>query len=203
MANQQASAQSQSQQSAGGSAVSTAASVTGSGAPNSTSVSVAGASNTSQNPQQQQQHQVVSASQAVAVAAVVASASASAPAILELITCKFTTPAHMVNDGRMLECGATACYQCIVNHKDPDKNVKCPYCQGIHKITHDSKLILNKPLNNFLKSNFHNQATTITVQNKQPQQQQQHLANNFVKYVDDSLLAIEGETFSLCLFLLI
>jgi uncharacterized C2H2 Zn-finger protein len=161
MANQQASAQSQS----GGSV---SASAPGGG--NSASAGSSAAAQTSQQA-------TVATTGQVPVASV--------PGIIDLITCKFASPTHSYVDPRLLECGASACYSCIVTHKDPDKNVKCPFCQGVHKITHDSKLIVNKSLQNFLKSC---QNPAAAVQNKQQPQTQHH----FVKYLDESLLAVEG-----------
>ena len=69
--------------------------------------------------------------------------------------CKLIAPYHVVNEPRMLDCGSSACFQCIVTSRDAERNIKCPYCSNVHKIPADaSKLIVNKNLQNFLKINF-------------------------------------------------
>ncbi len=74
--------------------------------------------------------------------------------LLDLLMCKMVAPYHIVNDPRLLECGSSACYQCIVTSRDQDKNLKCPYCNIMHKIIDPNKLLVNKNLNQFLKFNF-------------------------------------------------
>ena len=69
--------------------------------------------------------------------------------------CKLVAPYHVVNEPRMLDCGSSACFQCIITSRDAERNIKCPYCSSVHKIPADAnKLIVNKNLQNFLKINF-------------------------------------------------
>ncbi|CAF0709214.1 unnamed protein product [Brachionus calyciflorus] len=95
-------------------------------------------------------------------------------ALIEMIMCKLVTPFHVINDPRLLECGSSACLDCIMSIKDNDRNLKCPYCNNIHKIPVDtSKLISNKNLQTFLKINFAD------------------LNQNFNKQLEDSMFALE------------
>lgn len=74
--------------------------------------------------------------------------------LLNLVMCKLTTPHHLIQDPRLLECGSSACYQCIISSKDQDRNLKCYYCNGVHKIPSDAagKLVVNKSLEMILKN---------------------------------------------------
>jgi hypothetical protein len=126
-----------------------------------------------------QQHQTSSSSMA---SSSTSSANASSgglstntnSALLDLIMCKLVAPYHVVNDPRMLECGSSACYQCIISSKDNERNIKCPYCNGVHKVPADSnKLVVNKNLQNFLKINY------------------RHMNQNFSKQLEDSMFALE------------
>jgi hypothetical protein len=92
--------------------------------------------------------------------------------LLDLIMCKMVAPFHVVNDPRLLECGSSACYQCIMSSKDQDRNLKCPYCNNVHKID-ANKLIINKNLNQFLKLNF------------------RQINQSFSKQLEDSMFALE------------
>ncbi|RNA23876.1 leucine-rich repeat-containing 45 [Brachionus plicatilis] len=95
-------------------------------------------------------------------------------ALIEMIMCKLVTPFHVINDPRLLECGSSACLDCILSAKDSDRNLKCPYCNGIHKVPNDtSKLISNKNLQTFLKINFAD------------------LNQNFSKQLEDSMYVLE------------
>lgn len=75
--------------------------------------------------------------------------------LLDLIRCKLSVPFHVVNDPRLLECGSSACFQCIMSNKNGQNNqLKCPYCKGVHTIPVDvNKLIVNKNLEGFLRNN--------------------------------------------------
>jgi hypothetical protein len=97
-------------------------------------------------------------------------------AILDVVLCKLNTPYHIINDPRLLDCGHSACLQCIIQMKDTDKNLKCIYCNSIHKIPLDtSKLTVNKNLQTFIKYNF-----------------KQNLNQNFLKQFEDSMTSLEG-----------
>ena len=75
--------------------------------------------------------------------------------IIDLIMCKLTSSFHVINDPRLLECGSSACFQCIVSLQDNEHNLKCSYCNGVHKVPADlNKLLVNKNLQNFLKTNM-------------------------------------------------
>ena len=75
--------------------------------------------------------------------------------LLDLVQCKMISPYHVMNDPRLLECGSSACFQCIISKKDADSNLKCPYCSNVHNIPLDrNKIIMNKNLQSFLKSNL-------------------------------------------------
>lgn len=75
--------------------------------------------------------------------------------ILDLLKCKLSTSFHMVNDPRLLECGATACFQCILHQKDSENKLNCPCCNNIHCIpSNANKLIVNKNLQAFLSVNL-------------------------------------------------
>ena len=75
--------------------------------------------------------------------------------LLDLVQCKMISPYHVMNDPRLLECGSRACFQCIISKKDADSNLKCPYCSNVHNIPLDrNKIIMNKNLQSFLKSNL-------------------------------------------------
>jgi hypothetical protein len=104
--------------------------------------------------------------------------------LLDLIMCKMVAPFHVVNDPRLLECGSSACYQCILASKDHDRNLKCPYCNGLHKIPIDSnKLLVNKNLNSFVKFNL------------------KQLNQSFSKQLEDSMFTLERKkTFNLANF---
>lgn len=109
-----------------------------------------------------------------AVAAVAAAATASN--VAELIICKLVTPYHIINDPRMLECGHSACANCIVSigKQAGGSPVKCPYCQQMHKLPVDvNKLITNKNLQTFLKFNL------------------AQINQNFTKQLEDSMLVLE------------
>ena len=94
--------------------------------------------------------------------------------------CKLIAPYHVIQDPRLLECGNSACYSCIVTAKDTDKNLKCTMCNGVHKIPLDqNKLLVNKNLQNFLKLNFRQNLTQI---------------NNFTKNFEDAIYSLEGES---------
>ena len=93
-------------------------------------------------------------------------------------------PFHVVNDPRILECGSSACYQCIISSKDQDRNLKCPYCNNIHKID-ANKLPVNKNLNQFLKFNF------------------RQINQSFSKQLEDSMFALERKYFICLIFILI
>ena len=94
--------------------------------------------------------------------------------LLDLIMCKLVAPYHVVNDPRMLDCGASACHRCIASCKDAERNLKCPYCNGVHKIPLDSnKLIVNKNLQSFIKINL------------------KQINDNFSKQLEDSMFALE------------
>ena len=104
-------------------------------------------------------------------------------ALIEMIMCKLVTPFHVINDPRLLECGSSACFDCIMSVKDNDRNLKCPYCNGIHKIPVDnSKLISNKNLQTFLKINFAD------------------LNHNFNKQLEDSMTAFERKFWPIVFF---
>jgi hypothetical protein len=129
----------------------------------------------------QQHHQTSSSSLASSSAVNGPNVSSSASqstntnsALLDLIMCKLVAPYHVVNDPRLLECGSSACYQCIISSKDSERNIKCPYCNGVHKVPADSnKLVVNKNLQNFLKVNY------------------RHMNQNFSKQLEDSMFALE------------
>lgn len=104
--------------------------------------------------------------------------------LLDLIMCKMVAPFHVVNDPRILECGSSACYQCIISSKDQDRNLKCPYCNNIHKID-ANKLPVNKNLNQFLKFNF------------------RQINQSFSKQLEDSMFALERKYFICLIFILI
>lgn len=94
--------------------------------------------------------------------------------LLDLIMCKLVAPFHVVNDPRLLECGSSACFQCIMSSKDSERNLKCPYCNNIHKIPIDlNKIVVNKNLQNFLKINF------------------RQINQSFSKQLEDSMFALE------------
>jgi uncharacterized C2H2 Zn-finger protein len=96
---------------------------------------------------------------------------------LDLIMCKLVAPFHVVNDPRLLECGSSACYQCIVSTRDSERNLKCPYCNNVHKIPADAnKLIVNKNLQNFLKINL------------------KQINQSFSKHLEDSMFALERKS---------
>ena len=96
---------------------------------------------------------------------------------LDLIMCKLVAPFHVVNDPRLLECGSSACYQCIVSTRDSERNLKCPYCNNVHKIPADAnKLIVNKNLQNFLKVNL------------------KQINQSFSKHLEDSMFALERKS---------
>lgn len=98
----------------------------------------------------------------------------SGTALIEMIMCKLVTPFHVINDPRLLDCGSSACLDCIISIKDSERNLKCPYCNGIHKIPIDTnKLISNKNLQTFLKINFAD------------------LNQNFSKQLEDSMFVLE------------
>lgn len=97
--------------------------------------------------------------------------------LLDLIMCKLAAPFHVVKDPRLLDCGSTACYQCIISTKDQDRNLKCPYCNDIHKID-SNRLLINKNLNNFLKFNL------------------RQINQNFSKQLEDSMFALEQKIHS-------
>lgn len=95
-------------------------------------------------------------------------------ALIEMIMCKLVTPFHIINDPRLLECGSSACLDCILSVKDTERNLKCPYCNSIHKIPTDTtKLISNKNLQTFLKLNFSD------------------LNQNFSKQLEESMFVLE------------
>jgi transcription elongation factor Elf1 len=97
-------------------------------------------------------------------------------AILDVVLCKLNTSYHIINDPRILDCGHSACLSCIIQLKDTDKNLKCNYCNSIHKIPLDTnKLTVNKNLQTFIKYNF-----------------KQNLNQNFLKQFDDSMTSLEG-----------
>ena len=109
--------------------------------------------------------------------------SNSNTALLDLITCKLVAPFHVVNDPRMLDCGSSACFSCIMSSKDSERNLKCPYCNKIHTIPMDtSKIVANKNLQNFLKINF------------------RQLNQGFSKQLEDSMFALERKCFSFIFF---
>ena len=73
--------------------------------------------------------------------------------IIDLITCKFVIPFHVLNDPRLLECGSSACLRCIQECRDTECNLKCPNCKIIHNTPVDSnKLIVNNNLQSFINS---------------------------------------------------
>ncbi len=77
----------------------------------------------------------------------------SSNGVFDLIMCKLITPYHIINDPRLLDCGFSACYSCILACKDSDKNLKCIFCNNTHRID-TNKLQVNKNLHNFLKLNL-------------------------------------------------
>ena len=94
--------------------------------------------------------------------------------LLDLIMCKLVAPYHVINDPRMLECGASACFRCVQACKDSERNLKCAYCGGVHKVPVDSnKLVVNKGLQNFIKTNL------------------RQMNDNFSKQLEDSMFALE------------
>ena len=99
----------------------------------------------------------VSSSGAVATTAASVAAAAAVGAntgFLDLVLCKLVAPFHLVDDPRLLECGSSACFKCIWAAKDNERNLKCSYCGGVHKIPADAnKLIVNKNVLKFLKTN--------------------------------------------------
>lgn len=75
--------------------------------------------------------------------------------VLELVQCKLTSPYHVFNDPRLLDCGSSACFQCIMSAKDVESNLKCSYCNNVHNIPVDvNKITVNKNLQMFLKANL-------------------------------------------------
>lgn len=109
--------------------------------------------------------------------------STNSSALIEMIMCKLVAPFHVINDPRLLECGSSACFDCIMTLKDNERNLKCPYCNTMHKIPLDSnKLISNKNLQTFLKINFAD------------------LNQNFSKQLEDSMFALERKNFIFVLF---
>jgi hypothetical protein len=109
--------------------------------------------------------------------------SNSNTALLDLITCKLVAPFHVVNDPRMLDCGSSACFSCIMSSKDSERNLKCPYCNKIHTIPMDtSKIVAHKSLQNFLKINF------------------RQINQGFSKQLEDSMFALERKNFSYFIF---
>ena len=98
-------------------------------------------------------------------------------AILDVVLCKLNASYHIINDPRILECGHSACLSCILQLKDTDKNLKCNYCNSVHKISLDTnKLTVNKNLQTFIKYNF-----------------KQNLNQNFLKQFEDSMTSLEGK----------
>ena len=98
-------------------------------------------------------------------------------AILDVVLCKLNSSYHIINDPRILDCGHSACLSCIIQLKDSDKNLKCNYCNSIHKIPLDTnKLTVNKNLQTFIKYNF-----------------KQNLNQNFLKQFEDSMTSLEGD----------
>lgn len=94
--------------------------------------------------------------------------------MIDLIMCKLTSPFHVINDPRLLECGSSACFQCIISLKDNERNIKCTYCNGVHKVPMDlNKLLINKNLQNFLKTNM------------------RQINQSFSKQLEDSLYAFD------------
>ena len=98
-------------------------------------------------------------------------------AILDVVLCKLNSSYHIINDPRILDCGHSACLACIVQLRDTDKNLKCNYCNSLHKIPLDTnKLTVNKNLQTFIKYNF-----------------KQNLNQNFLKQFEDSMTSLEGK----------
>lgn len=101
-------------------------------------------------------------------------AAASMLNAADLIICKLVAPYHIINDPRLLECGHSACANCIVSLGKQHQAVKCPYCQLAHKLPTDpAKLIVNRNLQTFLKLNL------------------AQMNQNFTKQLEDSMFALE------------
>ncbi len=74
--------------------------------------------------------------------------------------CKLSSPFHVVNDPRLLECGSSGCYECILSSRNAENNLNCPYCNNVHSLPADvNKLIVNKNLQAFVKSSLFRQET--------------------------------------------
>lgn len=101
-------------------------------------------------------------------------AATSNTALIDLVICKLVSPYHIINDPRLLDCGASACYNCILGVAKEGQAVKCPYCQQMHKLPNDpNKLASNRNLQTFLKINL------------------SQLNQNFTKQLEDSMFALE------------
>lgn len=85
---------------------------------------------------------------------VVSSSNNDNSGLYDLIRCKLGTSHHIIVDPRLLECGASACAECIMLNKDSENKLKCPYCNNLHDLPFDlNKLVVNKNLEGFLKNN--------------------------------------------------
>lgn len=102
--------------------------------------------------------------------------------LFEMVLCRLqshTPQCHILNEPRILDCGHSACLGCILAAKDADKNLKCPYCNGVHKIPADpNKLLVNKNLQTFIKYNIRTTMNQLTI-----------------KQNDESLMSYEGIEF--------
>lgn len=103
-------------------------------------------------------------------------AAVTASNVADLLLCKMITPYHIINEPRQLECGHSACANCIVSiaKQAGGSSVKCPYCSQMHKFPLDvSKLMPNRSLQTLLKFNM------------------AQINQSFTKQLEDSMLVLE------------